>query len=67
MAMDQPVQVTKSINSVSQDFLTISAIERPGLESQRSRKRLFFTERFSNSLKLNFSTIMNFFISKFSI
>ena len=31
---------------------TLFAIERPGLESQRSRKRLFSTERFSNSLIL---------------
>ena len=28
------------------------AIERPGLESQRSRKRLFFHRKISNSLKL---------------
>ena len=31
-------------------FFSRPAIERPGLESQRSRKCLFFTERFSNSL-----------------
>ena len=30
------------------------AIERPGLESQRSQKRLFSTERFSNSLILKY-------------
>ena len=27
------------------------AIERPGLESQRSRKRLFFDRKISNSIK----------------
>ena len=29
-------------------------IERPGLESQRSRERLFFHRKISNSLNLNY-------------
>ena len=29
------------------------AVERPGLESQRNRKRLFFDRKISNSLNIN--------------
>ena len=38
--------------SVEKKTLSIAAIEGPGLESQLSRKRLFTTERFSNSLNI---------------
>ena len=38
-------------------YVWLDAIERPGLETQRSRKRLFSTERFSNSL--NFLNIQS--------
>ena len=36
-------------NNLGESEIFVPAIERPGLESQRSRKRLFSTERFSNS------------------
>ena len=35
------------------------AVERLGLESQRSRKRLFFHREISNSLKLNYLLYYN--------
>ena len=48
----------KSVINFKALEVLLPAIERPGLESQRSRKRLFFHRRTSNSLKFEFICII---------
>ena len=42
-----------------------TAIEKPGLESQHSRKRLFFHIKISNSLTIKFKILLSLKIQTF--